>query len=161
LVRRYADGAPVDELAARFKVDQSTVQKHARRRDLPRRSPRLGPNRPRKQYGCIWPGNPWPSCQSTSVSLLTRWLSPYAGTGSRCGHDGVASLAARSARSGPVALTKSESVIGWGPGVVCTWLQGAMYRHSARRVIWIYRDARCHPLIGGFGFRSRDVPERT
>ncbi len=43
LIRAYADGAPVDELAARFKVDQSTVQKHARRHALPRRSPRLGP----------------------------------------------------------------------------------------------------------------------
>jgi DNA-directed RNA polymerase specialized sigma24 family protein len=35
---------PVDVLADQFGVDQSTVQKHARRHDLPRRSPRLGPN---------------------------------------------------------------------------------------------------------------------
>jgi DNA-directed RNA polymerase specialized sigma24 family protein len=35
---------PVDVLAERFSVDQSTVHKHARRHDLPRRSPRLGPN---------------------------------------------------------------------------------------------------------------------
>jgi hypothetical protein len=30
-------------MAARFQVDQSTVQKHARSYGLPRRSPRLGP----------------------------------------------------------------------------------------------------------------------
>jgi len=44
LIQGYSDGVPVDELAGRFQVDQSTVQKHARRHDLPRRSPRLGPN---------------------------------------------------------------------------------------------------------------------
>jgi transposase-like protein len=44
LIQGYSDGAPVDELAGRFQVDQSTVQKHARRHGLPRRSPRLGPN---------------------------------------------------------------------------------------------------------------------
>ena len=44
LIRGYANGVPVDELAAQFRVDQSTVQKHARRHDLPHRSPRLGPN---------------------------------------------------------------------------------------------------------------------
>jgi DNA-directed RNA polymerase specialized sigma24 family protein len=43
LIQGYVDGVPVDELAARFQVDQSTVQKHARRHGLPRRSPRLGP----------------------------------------------------------------------------------------------------------------------
>ncbi len=44
LIRGYADGIPVDDLAAQFGVDQSTVQKQARRHDLPRRSPRLCPN---------------------------------------------------------------------------------------------------------------------
>jgi hypothetical protein len=44
LIQGYSDGVPVDELADRFSVDQSTVQKHARRPDLPRRSPRLGAN---------------------------------------------------------------------------------------------------------------------
>ena len=44
LIQAYSDGVPVDELADRFGVDQSTVQKHARRHDLPRRSPRLGAN---------------------------------------------------------------------------------------------------------------------
>jgi DNA-directed RNA polymerase specialized sigma24 family protein len=44
LVQGYADGVPVDALAERFNVDQSTVQKHARRHGLSRRSPRLGPN---------------------------------------------------------------------------------------------------------------------
>ena len=44
LIRGYSEGVPVDELAIRFGIDQSTVQKHARRHDLPRRSPRLGPN---------------------------------------------------------------------------------------------------------------------
>jgi hypothetical protein len=43
LIHGYVDGVPVDELAARFQVDQGTVQKHARRHSLPRRSPRLGP----------------------------------------------------------------------------------------------------------------------
>jgi DNA-directed RNA polymerase specialized sigma24 family protein len=43
LIQGYVDGVPVDELAVRFQVDQSTVQRHARRRALPRRSPRLGP----------------------------------------------------------------------------------------------------------------------
>ena len=43
LIQGYEDGGPVDEVAARFPVDQSTVQKHSRRRALPRRSPRLGP----------------------------------------------------------------------------------------------------------------------
>jgi len=44
LIQGYSDGVPVDELAGRFQVDQSTVQKHARRHGLRRRSPRLGPN---------------------------------------------------------------------------------------------------------------------
>ena len=44
LIRGYSEGVPVDDLATEFRVDQSTVQKHARRNDLPRRSPRLGPN---------------------------------------------------------------------------------------------------------------------
>jgi DNA-directed RNA polymerase specialized sigma24 family protein len=44
LIRGYSEGVPVDELAGRFRVDQSTVQKHARRHGLPRRSPRLRPN---------------------------------------------------------------------------------------------------------------------
>jgi hypothetical protein len=44
LIRGYSDTVPVDELAGRFQVDQSTVQKYARRHDLPRRSPRLGQN---------------------------------------------------------------------------------------------------------------------
>jgi len=44
LIQGYADGVPVNVLAEKFSVDQSTVQKHARRHDLPRRSPRLGPN---------------------------------------------------------------------------------------------------------------------
>ena len=44
LIKGYSDGVPVDVLAGQFGVDQSTVQKHARRHDLPRRSPRLGPN---------------------------------------------------------------------------------------------------------------------
>jgi DNA-directed RNA polymerase specialized sigma24 family protein len=43
LIQGYIDGVPVDELAARFQVDQSTIQKHARRQGLPCRSPRLGP----------------------------------------------------------------------------------------------------------------------
>jgi hypothetical protein len=42
LIQGYVDGVLIDELAARFHVDQSTVQKHARRHGLPRRSPRLG-----------------------------------------------------------------------------------------------------------------------
>lgn len=44
LIKGYAEGVPVDALADQFGVDQSTVQKHARRQDLSRRSPRLGPN---------------------------------------------------------------------------------------------------------------------
>ncbi len=44
LIQGYFDGVHVDELAVRFQVDQSTVQKHARRHGLSRRSPRLGPN---------------------------------------------------------------------------------------------------------------------
>jgi DNA-directed RNA polymerase specialized sigma24 family protein len=43
LIQGYIEGVPVDELAFRFQIDQSTVQKYARRRVLPRRSPRLGP----------------------------------------------------------------------------------------------------------------------
>ena len=44
LIKGYSEGVLVDELAMRFGVDQSTVQKHARRHGLPRRSPRLGSN---------------------------------------------------------------------------------------------------------------------
>jgi hypothetical protein len=44
LIKGYVEEVPVDILANQFGVDQSTVQKHARRHDLPRRSPRLGPN---------------------------------------------------------------------------------------------------------------------
>ena len=43
LIQGYIDGVRVDELASRFQVDQSIIQKHARRQGLPRRSPRLGP----------------------------------------------------------------------------------------------------------------------
>ena len=43
LVQGYLDGVPVDELAVRFNVNPSTVQKHVRSQGLPRRSPRLGP----------------------------------------------------------------------------------------------------------------------
>jgi len=42
LVQGYLDGVPVDELADRFQVNPSTVQKHVRQKGLPRRSPRLG-----------------------------------------------------------------------------------------------------------------------
>ncbi len=42
LVQGYLDGVPVDELAERFQVNPSTVQKHVRQKGLPRRSPRLG-----------------------------------------------------------------------------------------------------------------------
>jgi len=44
LTQGYVEGLPVDVLAQKFSVDQSTVQKHARRHGLPRRAPRLGPN---------------------------------------------------------------------------------------------------------------------
>jgi hypothetical protein len=45
LVEGYAEGLAIDELVARFYIDQSTVQKHVREHGLPRRSPRLGPRR--------------------------------------------------------------------------------------------------------------------
>jgi hypothetical protein len=45
LIQGYLDGVPVDELAIRFNVNPSTVQKHVRGHGLPRRSPRLGPTR--------------------------------------------------------------------------------------------------------------------
>ena len=44
LIKGCSEGVLVDEMAMRFGVDQSTVQKHARRHGLPRRSPRLGSN---------------------------------------------------------------------------------------------------------------------
>jgi DNA-directed RNA polymerase specialized sigma24 family protein len=43
LIQGYVEGVPADELAAKFDVDQSTVQKHARRHGVPHRSTRLGP----------------------------------------------------------------------------------------------------------------------
>jgi hypothetical protein len=43
LIQGYRDGVPVDELAIKFQVNPSTVQKHVRGHGLPRRSPRLGP----------------------------------------------------------------------------------------------------------------------
>jgi DNA-directed RNA polymerase specialized sigma24 family protein len=43
VVTGYAQGVPVEDLAAAFGVDQCTIQRCARRHDLPRRSPRLGP----------------------------------------------------------------------------------------------------------------------
>lgn len=43
LAQGYLDGLPVDDLAVQFNVDPATVQKHVRKLDLPRRSPRLGP----------------------------------------------------------------------------------------------------------------------
>lgn len=46
--------------------------------------PGSGRGSPRKRHGSIWLADPWPSCQSTSVSLLTRWLSPCVGLGSHC-----------------------------------------------------------------------------
>ena len=56
LIRGYADGVLVDELAAQFRVDQSTVQKHARRQGLPRRSPRLGPKQTEEAIGLYLSG---------------------------------------------------------------------------------------------------------
>jgi hypothetical protein len=38
-----AAGVPIDQLTAKLKVNQTTVQKFARRNGLPRRSARLGP----------------------------------------------------------------------------------------------------------------------
>jgi hypothetical protein len=43
LIQGYVDGLPIGELATQFGIDPSTLQRHARRRGLPRRSPRLGP----------------------------------------------------------------------------------------------------------------------
>ena len=42
LVACYAGGLPIDRLVERFQVNQSTVQKHVRQHELPRRSERLG-----------------------------------------------------------------------------------------------------------------------
>ena len=56
LIQGYSQGIPVDELAGRFLVDQSTVQKHARRHGLPRRSPRLGPNQTAEAVGLYLAG---------------------------------------------------------------------------------------------------------
>jgi hypothetical protein len=97
LIHGYVVRVPVDELAARFQVDQSTVQKHARRHGLPRRSPRLSRSSPRKRPGCIWPVSRWPSWLSTLASLLTLWLSPYAGPGRVAATTGRAPLAGRPA----------------------------------------------------------------
>jgi len=43
LLQGYLDGVPVHELATRFDVNPSTVQKHVRGNGLPLRYPRLGP----------------------------------------------------------------------------------------------------------------------
>jgi DNA-directed RNA polymerase specialized sigma24 family protein len=56
LIQGYSEGVPVDELAGQFQVDQSTVQKHARRHGLPRRSPRLGPNQTEEAVGLYLAG---------------------------------------------------------------------------------------------------------
>ena len=44
LLQGYLDGVPVHELAVRFNVNPSTVQKHVRGNGLPPRFPRLGPS---------------------------------------------------------------------------------------------------------------------
>lgn len=43
LVEAYRSGQLVEQIANDLAIDQWTVQKHARRAALPRRSPRLGP----------------------------------------------------------------------------------------------------------------------
>ena len=43
LAQGYLDGVPVDDLAVRFEIDPSTVEKHVRGRGFPRRYPMLCP----------------------------------------------------------------------------------------------------------------------
>jgi len=83
LIKGYSEGVSVDELAGRFGVDQGTVQKHARRHDLPRWSPRLGPSHTEEAVRLSLV-NLRPSCPSTSVSLPILWLLPCAESASRC-----------------------------------------------------------------------------
>jgi hypothetical protein len=78
----------VDDLAAQFGVDQSTVHKHARQHGLPRRSPRLGPNQTDEAVRLYCPVTLWPNCAITSESPLTRWRLPCAELGSPCDHGG-------------------------------------------------------------------------
>ncbi len=87
LIQGYAEGVPMDELAARFQIDQSTVQRHARRHDLARRSPRLGQTRSRKQFGSICLVSLLPSFPINSVLRPTLWHLPYEEPGLRYEHD--------------------------------------------------------------------------
>ena len=43
-MRAYADGVAVKDLAAKFQINPSTVQKHIRHHGSPRPFPRLGPD---------------------------------------------------------------------------------------------------------------------
>jgi len=56
------------------RTGQSTVQEHARRHDLTRRSPRLGRINQQMLPGCISKRSLWPSWRSISALPLTLWL---------------------------------------------------------------------------------------
>jgi hypothetical protein len=73
----YSEGVPVDVLAEKFRVDQSTVQVHVRRHVLPRRSPRLGPNQTEEAVRLHLTGQSLANSQSTSVSPPTPSPLPY------------------------------------------------------------------------------------
>ena len=87
LIHGYADGVPVDELAARFQVDQAPSRNTPGAMACPVGRPGWGRGSPRKRPSCIWPVSRLPSWLTTLVSPLTRWLSPCAGPGSPCAHD--------------------------------------------------------------------------
>jgi len=114
LIHGYVDGVPVDELAARFQVDQSTVQKHAGRHGLPRRSPRLGPRQSEEAARLYLAGHSLAKLASTfgvatdTVACALR----RAGVALRPRRGGPF-LAGRPAGIQAVALTESESVTGW------------------------------------------------
>ena len=86
LIQGYSDGVPVDVLADQFGVDQSTVQNHARRHNLPRRSPRLGPSQTEEAARLYLAGESLVKLPITSVSLPTRSPLRCAGPGD-CDHD--------------------------------------------------------------------------
>jgi len=90
LIQGHADGVPADDLAARFRVDQSTVQKHARRHDVRRRSPRPGESISRSCPAVTRREVSGQAGEAFRRLPLTLWPLPCTGRGSHCnlGGDG-------------------------------------------------------------------------
>ena len=162
LIKVYVEGVSVDVLAGKFGVDQSTVQKHARRHDLPRRSPRLGPSQIKEAVTLYTEGQ---SLLKLAAHFGHRHGCPCAAKG--WGH------ASTTARLDPVGTTRSlfwgRPMSSWvGCGSAGAW-DSARYRMGPQFLEVVTRadvSARCahprsRPAIPRFRVAPASAPNRT